>query len=62
MGFLGELAGDLASIAIKGAVGYATSAPKVKEAAALLARAEEQDGWVSAMAFLDAYDVRIYNL
>lgn len=62
MGFLGELAGDLASIAIKGAMGYATSAPKVKEAAALLAKAEEQDGWVSAEAFLDAYDVRIYNL
>ena len=58
MGFLDELAG----IAIRGVVGYASSIPEAKEAAEVLAAAESQDGWISAEAFLAAYDVRIYDL
>lgn len=58
MGFLSDIAG----IAIKGALGYATSVSDVKAAAKTLAKAEVQNGWVTAEEFLDAYDVRIYNL
>lgn len=58
MGFLDELAG----IAIRGVVGYASSIPEAKEAAEVLAVAESQDGWISAGAFLAAYDVRIYEI
>lgn len=58
MGFLEDIAG----IAVKGVFGYATSASDVKAAAETLARAEAQGGWISAEEFLDAYDVRIYNL
>lgn len=58
MGFLSDIAG----IAIKGALGYATSVSDVKAAAETLAKAEAQDGWIAAEEFLDAYDVRIYNL
>lgn len=58
MGFLDELAG----IVIRGVVGYASSIPEAKEAAEVLAAAESQDGWISAEAFLAAYDVRIYDL
>ncbi len=53
---------DIAEIAIKGALGYATSVSDVKVAAETLAKAEAQDGWIAAEEFLDAYDVRIYNL
>ena len=55
MGFLEEIAG----IAVKGVFGYATSASGVKAAAETLARAEAQDGWISAEEFLDAYDVGV---
>ena len=58
MGFLVDIAG----IAIKGALGYATSVSDVKAAAETLAQAEAQDGWITAEDFLDAYDVRIYDL
>lgn len=58
MGFFDELA----DMAIRGVVGYASSIPEAKEAAETLAIAESQDGWISAEAFLAAYDVRIYDL
>lgn len=53
---------DLAAIAVKSAIGYMESVPEVKEAAAILLSAEEQDGWISSDEFLGAYDVRIYDL
>ena len=58
MGFLVDIAG----IAIKGVLGYATSVSDVKAAAETLAQAEAQDGWITAEDLLDAYDVRIYDL
>ena len=58
MGFLDELA----DTAIRGVVGYASSMPDVKNAASVLGLAEAQDGWVASEDFLDAYDVRIYDL
>lgn len=58
MGFLD----GIADIAIRGVVGYASSISEAKEAAETLAIAESQDGWISAEAFLAAYDVRIYDL
>lgn len=57
MGFLS----DLAVIAVKSTIGYMQSIPEVKEAAAVLHVAEEQDGWISSEEFFDAYDVRIYD-
>lgn len=54
MGILGMLA--------KGVIGYANSASNVEKAASVLALAEAQDGWVSSEDFLDAYDVRSYNM
>ena len=57
MGFLS----DLAVIAVKSTIGYMQSIPEVKEAAAVLHSAEEQDGWISSEEFLDAYDVRIHD-
>lgn len=58
MGFLD----GIADIAIRGVVGYASSISEAKEVAETLAIAESQDGWISAEAFLAAYDVRIYDL
>lgn len=58
MGFLS----DFADIAVRGVVGYANSIPEVREAVETLAIAETQDGWISAEAFLAAYDVRMYDL
>ena len=58
MGFLD----GIADIAIRGVVGYASSISEAKEAAETLAIAESQDGWISAEAFLAAYDVRIPKL
>ena len=57
MGFLS----DLAVIAVKSTIGYMQSIPEVKEAAAVLHSAEEQDGWISSEEFLDASDVRIHD-
>lgn len=55
------LLADLATIAVKSAIGYIESVPEVREAATMLRSAEEQDCWISSDEFLDAYDVRIYD-